>query len=91
MKIRLCIALAAAILGTACSRTDDADKELTATIKVVPGFDPGAMTETDAIAVNGFEDAISRAKAEEVYFRCAKVPRPERKGNAWCQLRDQIY
>ena len=50
MRTRLCIALAAAILGTACSRTDDADKELTATIKVVPGFDPGAMTEPPPLA-----------------------------------------
>jgi len=91
MKIRLFIALAAAILAAACSRTDDADKELTATIKVVPGFDPGAMTEPPPLAEVTGNDAVSRAKAEEVYFRCSKVPRPERKDNAWCQLRDKIY
>lgn len=91
MKIRLCIALAAAILAAACSRTDGANKELTAAIEVAPAFDPGAMTEPPPFAEVTGNDAISRAKAEEVYFRCSKVPRPERKGNPWCQLRDKIY
>lgn len=90
MKNRLCIALAAAMLVAACSRTTGAHKELTATVKVVPGFDPGAMTEPPPLAEVTGDDAVSRAKAEEVYFRCSKVPRPERKDNPWCQLRDKI-
>ena len=35
--------------------------------------------------------SVSRAKAEEVYFRCSKVPRAERKDDLWCQLRDKIF
>ena len=49
------------------------------------------MTEPPPLAEVTSNDAISRAKAEEVYFRCTKVPRPQRKANPWCQLRDQIY
>ena len=85
------IALAAAILAVACSRTGNAEKELTATIEVTPAFDPGSMTVPPTLAEVTGNDAASRAKAEEVYFRCSKVPRPERKDNAWCQLRDRIY
>ena len=91
MMNRLFIALAAAILAAACSRTDDADKELTATIEVTPTFDPGSMTVPPLLAEVTGNDAVSRAKAEEVYFRCSQVPRPERNDNAWCQLRDKIY
>lgn len=90
MTNRICIALATALLLAACSRSD-ADKELTATIEVAPAFDPGSMTEPPPLAEVTGNDAVSRAKAEEVYFRCTKVPRPERKDNPWCQLRDKIY
>lgn len=91
MRTRFCIALAAAVLAAACSRTDDANKEITATVEVAPAFDPASMTEPPPLVEVTGNDAISRAKAEEVYFRCSKVPRPERKGNPWCQLRDKIY
>lgn len=91
MRTRYCIALAAAVLAASCSRTDDANKDITATVEVAPAFDPGSMTEPPPLAEVTGNDAISRAKAEEVYFRCSKVPRPERKGNPWCQLRDKIY
>lgn len=91
MQTRICIAIAAALLAAACSRTESGKTQIAAKVQVTPAFDPGSMTEPPPLAEVTGNDAISRAKAEEVYFRCAKVPRPERKGNAWCQLRDQIY
>jgi len=91
MKKRLCITLAVTILATACSRTDNAEKDFKATVEVAPTFDPGAMKVPPPLAEVTGTDAISRAKAEEVYFRCSKVPRAERKDNPWCQLRDKIF
>lgn len=91
MRTHVCIAITVAILAAACTRTDSGETEISATVQVAPAFDPGSMTEPPPLAEVTGNDAISRAKAEEVYFRCAKVPRPERKTNPWCQLRDQIY
>ena len=86
----LLVVMACALLGVACSQTDSGETHLSATVEVVPAFDPGLMTEPPALAEVTGTDAVSRAKAEEVYFRCSKVPRPERGDNAWCQLRDKI-
>jgi len=79
-----------ALLGVACSRSDTDETHISATVEVAPAFDPGLMTEPPSLAEVTGTDAVSRAKAEEVYFRCSKVPRPERGDNAWCQLRDKI-
>lgn len=86
----LLVVVSCALLGVACSRTDTAETHRSATVEVVPAFDPGLMTEPPSLAEVAGTDAVSRAKVEEVYFRCSKVPRPERSGNAWCQLRDKI-
>ncbi len=92
MKERIPIAIAFTCLAAAsCSGTDNAETEVAATIEVAAAFDPGSMKEPPALAEVTGNDAVSRAKAEEVYFRCSKVPRPERKGDPWCQLRDKIY
>lgn len=91
MRTQLLIALAAVVLAAACSRTDNANEKITATAEVAPAFDPGSMREPPPLAEVTGNDVISRAKAEEVYFRCSKVPRPERKENPWCQLRDKVY
>lgn len=91
MKTRTCLVIAITLLAAACSRTEPGEAEISATMQVAPAFDPGSMTEPPPLAEVTGNDVISRAKAEEVYFRCAKVPRPERKDNAWCQLRDKIY
>ena len=91
MRTRLPIILAAALLAAACDRTDTGDAELRATLEVKPAFDPGSMTAPPPLAEVTGNDAISRAKAEEVYFRCSKVPRPERRDDPWCQLRDKIF
>lgn len=90
MQTRLATALAAALLAAACSRTDTGDAEIRATLEVKPTFDPGSMTTPPALAEVTGSDALSRAKAEEVYFRCSKVPRAERDDDPWCQLRDKI-
>lgn len=91
MQARLATVLAAALLAAACSRTDTGDAELRATLEVKPAFDPGSMTTPPALDEVSGSDAVSRAKAEEVYFRCSKVPRAERKDDPWCQLRDKIF
>ncbi len=91
MRTRLPIMLAAALVVAACSRSDTGDAELRATLEVKPAFDPSSMTVPPPLAEVTGNDAISRAKAEEVYFRCSKVPRPERKDDPWCQLRDKIF
>ena len=91
MQTRLATVLAAALLAAACSRTDTGDAEIRATLEVKPTFDPGSMTAPPALAEVTGSDALSRAKAEEVYFRCSKVPRAERKDDPWCQLRDKIF
>lgn len=91
MQTRLATVLAAALLAAACSRTDTGDAELRATLEVKPAFDPGSLTTPPALAEVTGSDALSRAKAEEVYFRCSKVPRAERKDDPWCQLRDRIF
>lgn len=91
MRNRTLFAVAScALLGAACSRTDTGETHLSASVEVAPAFDPGLMTEPPSLAEVTGTDAVSRAKAEEVYFRCSKVPRPERGDNAWCQLRDKI-
>lgn len=91
MQTRLATVLAAALLAAACSRTDTGDAELRATLEVKPAFDPGSLTTPPALAEVTGSDALSRAKAEEVYFRCSKVPRAERKDDPWCQLRERIF
>lgn len=91
MQIRLATVLTAALLVAACGRTDTGDVELRATVEVKPAFDAGSMTVPPPLTEVTGNDAISRAKAEEVYFRCSKVPRPERKDDPWCQLRDKIF
>ena len=91
MQTRLATILAAALLAAACSRTDTGDAELRATLEVKPAFDPGSLTTPPALAEVTGSDALSRAKAEEVYFRCSKVPRAERKDDPWCQLRERIF
>ena len=91
MQTRLATVLAAALLAAACNRTDTGDAELRATLEVKPAFDPGSLTTPPALAEVTGSDALSRAKAEEVYFRCSKVPRAERKDDPWCQLRDKIF
>ena len=91
MQTRLATVLAAVLLAAACSRTDTGDAELRATLEVKPAFDPGSLTTPPALAEVTGSDALSRAKAEEVYFRCSKVPRAERKDDPWCQLRDKIF
>lgn len=91
MQTRLATVLAAALLAAACSRTDTGDAELRATLEVKPAFDPGSMTTSPALDEVSGSDAVSRAKAEEVYFRCSKVPRAVRKDDPWCQLRDKIF
>ncbi len=91
MRTRLPIILSTALLAAACSRPDTGDAELRATLEVKPAFDPGSMTAPPSLAEVTGNHAISRAKAEEVYFRCSKVPRSERKDDSWCQLRDKIF
>ena len=91
MRTRLATVLAAALLAAACSRTDTGDAELRATLEVKPAFDPGSMTTPPALDEVTGSDAVSRAKAEEVYFRCSRVPRAARKDDPWCQLRDRIF
>lgn len=91
MQARLATVLAAALLAAACSRTDTGDAQLRATLEVKPAFDPGSMTTPPALDEVTGSDAVSRAKAEEVYFRCSRVPRGERKDDPWCQLRDKIF
>lgn len=91
MQTRLATVLAAALLAAACSRTDTGDTELRATLEAKSAFDPGSMTKPPALDEVTGSDALSRAKAEEVYFRCSKVPRVERKDDPWCQLRDKIF
>jgi|GEM_PF-2592990 len=91
MEPRLATVLAPGLLAAACSRTDTGDAELRATLEVKPAFDPGSLTTPPALAEVTGSDALSRAKAEEVYFRCSKVPRAERKDDPWCQLRDKIF
>jgi len=91
MQARLATVLAAALLAAACSRTDTGDAQLRATLVVKPAFDPGSMTTPPALDEVAGSDAVSRAKAEEVYFRCSKVPRAERKDDPWCQLRDKLF
>lgn len=91
MQTRLATVLAAALLASACSRTDTGDAELRATLEVKPAFDRGSLTTPPALAEVIGSDALSRAKAEEVYFRCSKVPRAKRKDDPWCQLRDKIF
>ena len=93
MLIRFATVLAAALLVAACNRTGDGDGdgELRATLEVKPAFDPGSMTTPPALDEVTGSDALSRAKAEEVYFRCSKVPRAERKNDPWCQLRDKTF
>lgn len=91
MEPRLATVLAAGLLAAACSRTDTGDAELRATLEVKPAFDPGSLTTPPVLAEVTGSDALSRAKAEEVYFRCSKVPRAERKDDPWCQLRDKIF
>lgn len=86
----LLVVVSCTVLATACGRTDTDEAHLSAAVEVAPAFDPGLMTEPPSLAEVTGTDAVSRAKAEEVYFRCSKVPRPERSGNAWCQLRDKI-
>jgi len=73
----LVVAIAVAIGISACT-------------KAAGGYDPGTMTEPPPLSEVVGTDAVSRAKAEEVYFRCTKVARPERRANLWCQLRDRI-
>lgn len=91
MQTRLATVLAAALLAAACGQTDTGDAELRATLDVKPAFDPGSMTRPPALDQVTGSDAVSRAKAEEVYFRCSKVPRAERKDDPWCQLREKIF
>lgn len=62
---------------------------LTACSKPPEATDPGSMIEPPPLAEITGTDATSRAKAEEVYFRCSQVPRRERHDNPWCRLRDQ--
>lgn len=91
MQARLATVLAAALSAAACSRTDTGDAELRATLDVKTALDPGSMTAPPALDEVTGSDAVSRAKAEEVYFRCSKVPRAERNDDPWCQLRDRIF